>query len=179
MSTKNVSGADNQQERLVKSGWIVGFVEGEGCFSIGFIKQPNRINRKGYKLVFQVWHEFAVTQGESSLKALKEIRDFFNVGKIYINNRYDNHKENLYRYVVRRRKDLLEVIIPFFSKQTMRTIKKKQFDRFVFILKMVEKKKHLSKDGLEEILRVAEKMNVRKDRGNLIRILREHTPQPF
>ncbi len=177
MLTNNVSSAENQQERLIKSGWVVGFVEGEGCFSIGFIKQPNRVGRKGYKTGLQVWHEFAVTQGESSLKALEEIKRFFNVGNIYINNRYDNHKENLYRYVVRRRKDLLEVIIPFFSNQTMRTIKKKQFDRFVYILKMVEKKKHLSKDGLEEILRIAEKMNVRKDRSNLIRILREHTPQ--
>ena len=177
MLTDNVSSAENQQERLIKSGWIVGFVEGEGCFSIGFIKQPDRGGRKGYKTGLQVWHEFAVTQGESSLKALEEIKSYFDVGHIYINNRYDNHRGNLYRYVVRRRKDLLEVIIPFFSNQTMRTIKKKQFDRFVYILKMVEKSKHLSKDGLEEILRIAEKMNMRKNRGNLIRILREHTPQ--
>ncbi len=41
-------GADNQQERLIKLGWVIGFVDGEGCFSIGFIRQPNRLKRKGY-----------------------------------------------------------------------------------------------------------------------------------
>jgi len=176
MPTKNASGADNQQERLIKSGWIVGFVEGEGCFSIGFVKQPNRLHRRGYKTGFQVGHEFAVTQGASSFSALEEIRDFFGVGKIYINKRYDNHKEHLYRYVVRKREDLLRVVIPFFSSQTMRTIKKKQFERFVEILKMMQRNEHLSGEGLMKILRITQQMNVKKDRGDLIKILREHTP---
>ena len=29
-SSENLSDADNQQERLIKIGWIVGFVDGEG-----------------------------------------------------------------------------------------------------------------------------------------------------
>ena len=32
----NLWSADNQQERLVRIGWILGFIDGEGCFSIGF-----------------------------------------------------------------------------------------------------------------------------------------------
>lgn len=59
----NPSDAENQQERLIKIGWITGFVDGEGCFSINFIRQPHRVNRRGYKTGFQVAHEFAVTQG--------------------------------------------------------------------------------------------------------------------
>ena len=55
----NVMGADNQQERLIKLGWVIGFVDGEGCFSIGFIRQPDRRRRKGYKTGYQVAHEFA------------------------------------------------------------------------------------------------------------------------
>ena len=68
---KNTTRADNQQERLIKIGWITGFVDGEGCFSIGFIKQHDRQGkdrlRRGYKIGYQVTHEFAVTQGEKSL----------------------------------------------------------------------------------------------------------------
>ena len=30
------SDAENQQERLIKIGWVTGFVDGEGCFSINF-----------------------------------------------------------------------------------------------------------------------------------------------
>jgi len=111
-------GADNQQERLIKLGWIIGFVDGEGCFSIGFIRQQDRMNRKGYKTGFQVSHEFVVTQGEKSVESLYELQNFFKVGQVIINRRYDNHKEHMYRYVVRSRKDLLEVIIPFFKKNT-------------------------------------------------------------
>src|SRR5258705_2832584 len=89
-----VSGAENQQERLIESrGWVVGFVDGEGCFSIGFVRQPRRRDRNGYATGFQVTHEFVVTQGEQSLSALHELRDFFGVGQVIVNRRYDNHRE--------------------------------------------------------------------------------------
>ena len=45
----NVTGADNQQERLIEHrGWVIGFVDGEGCFSIGFVRQSSRPDRSGY-----------------------------------------------------------------------------------------------------------------------------------
>ncbi len=174
--TENALSADNQQERLIRSGWIVGFVEGEGCFSVGFIKQPNRSYKKGYKTGIQVWHEFAITQGASSLKALEEIKKFFGVGNIYLNKRYDNHREHLYRYVVRKREDLSKVIIPFFQSQEMHTRKKEHFEKFALTFKMVLNNDHLSKDGLIKIIKIAESMNSNKDRSELIRILRDYMP---
>ena len=176
VNTENVMSAENQQERLISSDWIVGFVEGEGCFSVGFIKQPDRSYKKGYKTGIQVWHEFAITQGASSLNALKKIKKFFKVGNIYINKRYDNHTEHLYRYVVRKREDLLKVVIPFFKSHKMHTQKKEQFERFVKTFEMVMKGNHLSNEGLIKIIKIAENMNVKKDRSELIRILREHMP---
>ena len=71
MGSKKPDCAENQQERLIRTGWVVGFVDGEGCFSIGFTRQPNRVNRKGYKTGYQVSHRFVVTQGSKSLPALK------------------------------------------------------------------------------------------------------------
>src|SRR5438552_13620263 len=104
-------GAENQQERLIQLGWVVGFVDGEGCFSIGFVRQPCRAGRKGYRTGYQVAHEFAVTQGAKSLSCLQELVAFFRVGGVVANRRKDNHREHLYRYVVRRRTDLIETII--------------------------------------------------------------------
>src|SRR5579863_6817521 len=98
----NPTAAENQQERLIKIGWITGFVDGEGCFSINFIRQPDRVNRKGYRTGFQVAHEFAVTQGAKSVDSLRSLMKFFGVGAVYINKRYDNHKEHMYRYCVRK-----------------------------------------------------------------------------
>lgn len=65
MPSKNASRADNQQERSIKIGWIIGFTDGEGCFSVGFIKQNDRVInnriRRGYKVGYQTFHEFAIT----------------------------------------------------------------------------------------------------------------------
>lgn len=178
--SNNVSSADNQQERLIKLGWIIGFVDGEGCFSIGFIKQSekkeqNRI-RKGYKLGYQVFHEFAVTQGAKSLDSLQELKSFFGIGNIYINRRHDNHKEPLYRYVVRKREDLINIIIPFFQNNPLRTSKNSDFIKFSECLKMVNHGQHLEENGIIEIATIAGTMNRQKPRLSLIKILRDQTP---
>ncbi|MBI3231901.1 MAG: LAGLIDADG family homing endonuclease [Candidatus Doudnabacteria bacterium] len=178
--SKNASRADNQQERLFKIGWIIGLVDGEGCFSIGFVKQPDRKEpkriRRGYTTGYQVAHEFAVVQGARSLKCLKELKSFFGIGDIYINRRHDNHKEDLFRYSVARRQDLIEVIIPFFQKYHLRTAKKQDFQIFSKCVKLMHLNKHKTKEGVIKIALLSEKMNHRKSRADLIRILRDQTP---
>ena len=180
MPSKNASHADNQQERLIKIGWITGFTDGEGCFSIGFIKQEDRQEknriRRGYKIGYQVFHEFAVTQGAKSLQSLQELQKYFGVGKIYINTRYDNHKEHLYRYVVRKRIDLLDVIIPFFRLYQMRTTKNDDFKKFARCVESIQKGNHLKISGICKIAKIASTMNRQKVRDSLIKILRDHTP---
>src|SRR3990167_11310543 len=175
--SKNAIRAENQQERLIKIGWIVGFVDGEGCFTVGFIKQPDRPDRKGYKLGIQPYYEFAVTQGISSKKSLLTLKKFFGVGELYINKRYDNHKEHLYRYTVRRRDDIMKVIIPFFEKHTLKTSKKKNFELFAKSMREIEKGSHLTKKGIIEIAKLSEQMNHRKSKADIIRILRNQTPK--
>src|SRR5882762_1406842 len=61
--SENMLGADNQQERLKAIGWIVGFVDGEGCFSV-------TIQIATTSTGWQVFPEFVVTQGEKSLSTL-------------------------------------------------------------------------------------------------------------
>jgi len=167
--------ADNQQESLIRKGWIVGFVDGEGCFSIGFIDQRDRKGRKGYKTGYQVAHEFAVTQGESSLQCLHDLKDFFKVGMVVVNRRHDNHKEHLYRYVVRKREDLLRVIIPFFHIYPLRSRKQADFEKFALCVELVNQGRHLSRAGLTTIAKITQTMNRKKDRSRLIKILNDHT----
>ena len=38
VGSDNPDGAENQQERLIQQGWVVGFVDGEGCFSVSFVR---------------------------------------------------------------------------------------------------------------------------------------------
>ena len=168
--------AENQQERLVNIGWIVGFVDGEGCFCLGFVRQSDRAKRKGYKTGYQVFHEFAVTQGAKSLSVLHRLREFFGVGRVYANKRYDNHKEHLYRYVVRKRNELVKVIIPFFRQNPLRTMKAQDFEKFARCVELMGNKHHLTREGLIEIAQITETMNRQKSKQNIIRILRDYTP---
>lgn len=172
----NPTDAENQQERLIKIGWITGFVDGEGCFSINFIRQPHRVNRRGYKTGFQVAHEFAVTQGAKSLDCLQLLMKFFGVGDVYVNRRYDNHKEHVHRYCVRKRSDLVQTIVPFFKQYPLRTSKQGDFLRFAECLRLMETNAHLTREGLIEMVKIAETMNHRKPRTEIIRILRDYTP---
>jgi hypothetical protein len=56
---------ENPQERLITIGWVVGFVDGEGCFSCS-IYQNHKMTLK-----WQVRPAFDVVQGESSRAVLE------------------------------------------------------------------------------------------------------------
>jgi hypothetical protein len=176
VGSDNPSGAENQQERLRQEGWVIGFVDGEGCFSIGFVRQSGGRGRCGYRTGYQVAHEFAVTQGAQSVSCLHELESFFGVGQVLANKRYDNHREHLYRYVVRRRADLIETIIPFFRLCPMHSSKQHNFEKFAKCVELVDAGHHLTCEGLAEIVEIAETMNRQKPRTDLLRILRGHTP---
>jgi hypothetical protein len=172
-----VTGAENQQERLTEfRGWVIGFVDGEGCFSIGLVRQPDRAGRRGYRTGYQVSHDFVVTQGAQSIACLHELCEFFGAGRVYINRRSDNHREHLHRYVVCRREELLERIIPFFREYPLRTAKRLDFEKFAHCVELMAGGHHLTRSGLLEIVEIVRTMNRRKPRHDLIRILRGHTP---
>ena len=145
LSSKNASSADNQQERLKMSSWIVGFVDGEGCFSVSIFK--NRTSKYG----FQVMPEFVVTQGAKSLDVLEAIKDFFECGSIFVNRRHDNHRENIYRFCIRSLKDLHEKVIPFFKENQLKTQKRYDFELFCKVVEMMINRQHLTQEGLEKI----------------------------
>ena len=172
----NPSSADNQQERLIDLGWVIGFVDGEGCFSLCPVRQRDRLGRKGYKTGIQVQHEFVVTQGARSVGCLYELQQFFGVGQVVPNNRTDNHRDVMYRYVVRKRADLLEKVIPFFQRYPLRTSKRSDFECFAECVAAMNEGKHQSRHGLADILERAQTMNRQKPRTELIKILRDFTP---
>ncbi len=157
MNGDNVSSAVDQQEspRHV-AWWIVGFVDGEGCFGISIVR--NRTSRLGW----QVQPEFSVTQGERSCESLEILRDYFGCGTVIRNVRHDNHRESMYRFSVRGRNDLVKIILPFFDAHPLRTAKREEFRRFTDVIDLMVRGEHLDPDGLVRIGRITETMNRRK-----------------
>ena len=157
MSSDNLTSGEDQQERL-NPDWLVGFTDGEGCFSISIFKN------KTLKSGFQVFPEFVLTQGAKSLETLEKVQKFFGCGKIYENKRYDNHREALYRYCVRNKADLILKICPFFNKYTLQTAKKNDFELFKQGLEIIKNGEHLTDKGFIKIREIASQMNRQKPR---------------
>ncbi len=156
MGSDNPSGADNQQERPGIEQWIVGFVDGEGCFSICVVR--NAVCRLGW----QVQHEFSVTQASSSRPALELLRQEFGCGAVIENRRHDDHREPLLRFSVKRRADLVSRVVPFFEEHPLRTAKRADFERFASVLREMQRGRHLDEVGLRWIARETEQMNRRQ-----------------
>ena len=161
MEGDNPYGADNQQERPGIEQWIVGFVDGEGCFSISVVANY------GLRLGWQVQHEFAVTQAATSRSALEVLRDHFGCGSIIEQHRNDNHREPLLRFSVKRRSDLMGVILPFFEQYPLITAKRADFELFAQALAIMARNGHLDQHGLREIATLTERMN-RKQRSRYL-----------
>ena len=97
---------ENQQERPGFEQWVVGFTDGEGCFSISVVRNP--VCRLGW----QAQHEFSVTQGAHSRDTLELLKEYFGCGTIIGNRRTDDHRSQLLRFSVKRRSDLIDTVIP-------------------------------------------------------------------
>ncbi len=99
------------------------------------------------------------------------------VDESFVNRRHDNHRENMAQFVVDRREDLTGTVIPFFRQNPLRTAKQGDFEKFAACVKLVSNGRHLTPAGLIEIAEIAQTMNRRKSRQELIRILRDYTPE--
>jgi hypothetical protein len=161
VGSENPSGAGNQQERPGAEQWVVGFVDGEGCFSISVVR--NAVCRLGW----QIQHEFSVTQAAPSRSALEYLREVFGCGSLIENRRHDDHHHDLLRFSVKRRSDLVEVIVPFFEHNPLMTAKQLDFERFAAVLRMMEAGVHREEEGLRQIAQITETMN-RKQRSRYL-----------
>ena len=127
--------------------WIVGFVDGEGCFFIGVNPHPEMTT--GY----QVLPEFTVVQHERDAQLLHALKQFFGCGGVR-----SNHGDRM-AYRVRSLEHLKTIIVPFFMKHPLKSKKCMDFDKFRQVMLLMEKKEHLRKEGIEKIKLIASKMN--------------------
>ena len=157
MDGKNVMSADNQQERL-DANWIVGFVDGEGCFHVGINRMPKM------QVGFQVLPEFRVVQHQRDEKVLYQLQNYFGFGIVTKN--HGERKEFRVRGL-----ENLNNIVRFFQEYPLKTSKQKNFEIFSQTLSLMNNNEHLNKKGLEKIRKLAETMNRQASR-----ILRDFTP---
>ena len=127
--------------------WVTGFVDGEGCFHVAINPQPEMT------VGFQVLPEFTVVQHERDVQLLYALKAFFGCGVVR-----KNHGTRM-AYRVRSKEHLLQIIIPFFMKHSLKSKKHVDFLKFRDVLLTMEKGEHLTEDGIEKIRGIASQMN--------------------
>jgi LAGLIDADG endonuclease len=143
-----VSGADDQQERL--DDYIAGYVDGEGSFSVVVNRNPSC--RSGYQLV----PEFHVSQNGDRAEVLELIRSHLgDCGYIKPNGK----KDRALVFVVRKREDLLERVIPLFERAPLLSSKQADFEKFAAIVRSMALGRHRTSEGFRELLAIALSMN--------------------
>jgi hypothetical protein len=128
--------------------YVSGFVDGEGCFCVSF--QPSRRHRLGW----EVRPSFSVSQNAERAELLRELKKAWGCGSI----RPDRSDKTL-KFEIRNVADLVHKVVPHFQKYPLRSSKQADVVRFTRICQLVLERKHLEREGLEEIVRAAMEMN--------------------
>jgi hypothetical protein len=129
--------------------YVSGFVDGEGCFSVGFEKKPS-FNRS-----VEVRPSFSVSQGKSSKDLILKLSLFFKTPDQNI--RVD--RETV-KYESRKLTHLINEVIPHFDNYPLQSNKQNDFLKFKEVCLLMDQKKHLTNAGLEEIIEIAYNMNL-------------------
>jgi hypothetical protein len=132
---------------MIDPNYITGFVDGEGNFSIS-------ISPRNFKDVkWEIRPSFSISQRKRDRGILFKIKDYFGCGIVR-----PNRKDNTYKYEVRSLQDLKNIIIPHFKKYPLQTTKRIDFEIFSQVIQIMEEGKHLTKDGLKEIIELLQKL---------------------
>jgi hypothetical protein len=139
------------QSRL-ESQWVVGFVDGEGCFYVGINPHPEM------QTGFQVLPEFTVVQHERDVQILYALKSFFGCGVVR-----RNHDQRM-AFRVRGIKHLKERVIPFFEAHPLKTKKRIDFMKFREVVLLMARGEHLTPEGIERIREIAARMKAQRER---------------
>ena len=137
---------------IIDPEWLAGFATAEGCFFVNIFKSPSHKLKEGVQL------EFNLTQHYRDELLMKSLIEFFSCGNLQRSN-------NACIYRVTNIPNLTEKIIPLFKKYPICGEKSKDFLDFCKVLEMVELKKHLTSEGLEQIRIIKAGMNTGRSKS--------------
>ena len=117
VSSENPTSADNQQETArstleLDPHWVVGFVDGEGCFSVSVHRNPMVRSTGGWQLhpVFHVYQHVMYRE------VLEELVTVFGCGRL----RPKGPNSSVWTYAVDSLRDLEAHVLPFFERYPLR-----------------------------------------------------------
>lgn len=139
----------SNREVNITPGWLLGFTEGEGSFSV---RSSNSNKKDMYRL------SFSIGQSDRDIYLMESIQEYFyklSGDKFNIINRKDSV---CYLYITQN-SFIKNVLIGLFSSLEWHTKKEHDFKDWVLILKLKEKGFHYTEKGIEIINGLISQMN--------------------
>jgi hypothetical protein len=126
--------------------YLAGFADGEGSFNISFRPHPD------FNAAWKVSACFNVSQKDKVILAL--FKKHLQCGTLR------SRPDGVWYFEVNNLTSLKENVIPFFKKYHFLSAKKKSdFAMFQQIIMLMQQNKHLTKDGILQIMALRNKMN--------------------
>ena len=129
-------------DKILHPNWLVGFVDGEGCFYI-----------KPKKLGFSV--NISISQHSRDDSLLNVIMNYLDCGVI----ERPSTRPNVVNFVVYKFDDICEKVIPFFKNYPLQGIKYLDYVDFCKVVNLLNNKSQLTLKELEQIRRIKLGMN--------------------
>lgn len=134
-----------KETKTFNPNWLVGFIDGEGCFEIKISKSTTHKTGK------QIQLRFTLTQTIRDILLMKNIQKYFACGKMSYNSAI--------RFVIRSFIDIEKVLIPFFEKYPLQSSKRLDYIDFLLGFDLMKNKAHLTSEGVEKLLLIKSGMN--------------------
>lgn len=132
--------------------WIVGFTEGEGCFSIRITKSSTA------KTGWQVQLRYNITQHSIDKVFMNSLVKFWGCGKVFL-----RFRENKVDFQILKLKDLSDIVIPLFKNMPLQGAKSKDFADFCKAVDIMKVKGHLTNEGLDQLRKLKVGMNTGRE----------------
>ncbi len=130
--------------------YLAGFADGEGSFNVSF--RP----RAEFRIPWKVSLCFNISQREAPILAL--FKRWLGCGTMR------QRRDGVWYFEVNNLGAIVANVIPFFERFGFRSAKKRRdFAKFKQLAKLLQEGRHLTREGVEEILRIRTDMN---DGGN-------------
>ena len=142
--------------------YISGYVDGEGCFTVSISPRPTLL------VGWEVRPSLSVSQNADRSEVLLELQLYFGCGSI----RPDRSDRTL-KWEVRSLPLLLRNVIPHFESYPLRSGKRKDFELFAAVCRLMARGDHRHPQGLTEIVQLAARMNPSGKRGYLPEAIRQ------
>jgi hypothetical protein len=150
-----VFGADALGTADVTDDYLAGFIDGEGMFHVGIV--PSRYTRLGWQVIYL----FKVAQNPIGEPVLRALQARLACGVISPNARTGSRDRTL-KFVVRDLPSLVDKVVPYCDGRLV--VKRDALQSFKEVLDRVRAGRHLTSNGLLEIVDTAYAMNTKTRR---------------